>query len=81
MVIQRAAGGRFVQVDQTTWFEPKREGGEFVFEEYGRDEWSVYLYDWDRGMRVQLDLWRDMVSYSWETSGPMTDLYGVTGAR
>ncbi len=48
-VMQKAAPGVWVEYDATG-----RQT--FRFEERGRDEWSVYLFDPSRNVRVQIDL-------------------------
>lgn len=52
----------------------------FTFEETNRDDWSVYLYDRGRNVRLQLDLHRRKVGYS-PNDGPMSDLYNIVSAR
>ncbi|MGH8030546.1 MAG: hypothetical protein ACREO3_11505, partial [Arenimonas sp.] len=52
--------GRFAQVDRNQWREDAPDG-QHQFEELQRDEWSVYLLDRSRDMRIQLDLFRKEV--------------------
>lgn len=52
----------------------------FTFEETNRDDWSVYLYDRSRNVRLQLDLHRRKVGYG-PNDGPMSDLYDIVSAR
>jgi hypothetical protein len=52
--------GRFTQVDRGHWREDAPDG-RHDFEELQRDEWSVYLLDRSRDMRLQLDLFRKEV--------------------
>jgi hypothetical protein len=52
--------GEFAQVAPGRWHEGNGEGNH-EFEETGRDEWSVYLLDRSRDMRIQLDLFRKEV--------------------
>jgi len=50
--------GSFAQ-NASGWTEYGLDGeARFTFEERTRDEWSVYLYDSSRDVRLQLDLWR-----------------------
>jgi hypothetical protein len=73
------ADGRF-ELQDGRWAEYGRDGRpRFEFEETGRDEWSVYLLDRSRGVAIQLDVHRRMVTYA-ENGGPRTDLYAITGA-
>ncbi|GEM_PF-5101164 len=55
--------GAFRQVDMMTWAEDGLDGniGIFTFTETARDEWSVYLYDASRQLRLQIDLFLDGV--------------------
>ena len=70
--------GSFEQTGPGRWHETNRDG-QHDFREAGRDEWSVYLRDDARGMGVQLDLFRKMVSYQ-PDGGQKTDLYAITSA-
>jgi hypothetical protein len=56
-----AGNGRFEQTGPGRWRETNRDG-QHDFRETGRDEWSVYLRDDARGMAIQLDLFRKMIS-------------------
>lgn len=56
----------------------------FRFEETGRDEWSVYLLDRSRNMRLAIDVHRRMVTIAgaggrWDDLYPITDL-GAAGS-
>ena len=55
--------GRFVQVGKKTWKEFGNKGNSFKFNEQSRDEWSVYLYDENRKVSIQLDLHTKKVYY------------------
>jgi len=71
------AGGRFEQ-SGTGWAEYDLAGRvQFRFEETGRDEWSVYLLDRSRDMRLAIDVHRRMVSIA-GTGGRWNDLYPIT---
>jgi hypothetical protein len=70
------AGGRFEQVGGG-WAEYDLAGRvHFRFEETGRDEWSVYLLDPSRDMRLALDVHRRMVTIA-ATGGRWDDLYPI----
>ncbi len=70
--------GSFSQIDDLTWIETN-SGGEYVYQEVGRDEWSVYLYDESRNISIQLDLWLGEIIYSDENTA--FTLYYVMEAR
>jgi len=52
----------------------------FTFEEQGRDEWSVYMYDASRDVSLQLDLWRKKILYA-VGSDPKVDIYDIIAAK
>ena len=52
----------------------------FTFEETRRDDWSVYLYDRSRDVRLQLDLHRRKIGYA-EAGRQMSDIYDIVTAR
>ena len=54
-------------------------GSYFVFEETGRDDWSVYLHDASRGARIQIDLHTRKIYYS-DAGSPRRELYDVIDA-
>ncbi len=72
-------GGRFVNTSQGVWIETNRDGNHY-FKEAGRDEWSVYLYDQNRSVRIQLDLFKREIFYSAPNVNRRV-LYGITGAK
>lgn len=51
----------------------------FTFEETNRDDWSVYLFDRTRNVRLQLDLHRRKVGYG-ANGGTVSDLYDIVSA-
>jgi hypothetical protein len=61
--------GHFRQTSESTWSEDQEARGRdvFTFREVTRDAWSVYLADDDRGIWVQIDLWKGQIS--WENPG------------
>lgn len=62
-------GNSFVMTGNKAWEERRANGKTaFKFRETARDEWSVYLVDNSRGVRIQLDLWTKKITYS-DTSG------------
>lgn len=72
-------GGWFEQGDGH-WIEYGRDGQpRFQFDETGRDEWSVYLIDRSRGVAIQLDVFRHMVTYA-ANGESRSDLYPITNA-
>jgi len=65
--------GRWVEVSNSS-------NARFSFAEENRDDWSVYLVDRSRGVRLQLDLHRGQIFYS-DTGNPnRRPLYGITGS-
>lgn len=72
----------FYQIDDT-WYEKGADNShKFVFTEVARDSWSVYLYDSNRNVSLQLDLWRNKVLYSTgKTSGGGSNLYTITESQ
>jgi len=80
--VSHAQQGQFQQVGQGQWQETSDAGGDgFRFQETGRDEWSVYLLDSSRNVRIQLDLYRNLVLYGDDSSPEMRPLYGIVGVR
>lgn len=78
--IVRHSGGSFVNVGNRQWQEQDAYGNvTFRFQEFGRDEWSVYLHDSSRNVMLQLDLHRRMITYA-QGTGPRSDLYQITEA-
>lgn len=75
----KRSGGRMTMGPLGAWTERGDDGVSFQFRETGRDDWSVYLADSSRGVRLQLDLHRRQVRYA-EGDGPFNDLYPITGA-
>lgn len=77
----RHSSGRFSQLSPTRWVEDdgvsNNGTGSFAFDEVGRDEWSVYLYDANRQVNIQLDLYRKEIIYS-DVNTPPTSLYTMT---
>lgn len=68
--------GGFVQINATNWQENNADGS-FIFNEIGRDDWSVYLKDPSRDVRIQLDYYTQEVKYSFGDS-PYEFLYNMT---
>jgi len=74
------AQGSYRQGDGRNWGEYDLKGQKtFSFVEEARDEWSVYLFDPARNVRVQIDLYRKKIRYA-ANGAPYTDLYDVVGA-
>ncbi|MGH1352280.1 MAG: hypothetical protein ACRBBN_15935 [Methyloligellaceae bacterium] len=74
----RYPGGVFKQTSGRNWVERNRDG-KHRFTETQRDDWSVYLLDRSRGVRIQLDLHRREIFYS-NGSAPRQVLYRITSA-
>jgi membrane-bound inhibitor of C-type lysozyme len=77
-VVYYEPAGSFRQTNEGQWLEQNTEGS-FSFVETLRDEWSVYLYDASRNVRIQLDLFRMLVLYA-AGDAPMQPLYQISGA-
>lgn len=74
--------GSFAQEDNQTWYEKDTAGNtKFVFEEIGRDDWSVYLLDEDRGIYIMLNLWKKDISYKTEDAAAYSTLYAITDSK
>lgn len=69
--------GTFRQISSNQWVEQNKQGNTtFKFRETHRDDWSVYLHDASRNVRLQLDLHRKIVGYS-DPRSPMRDQYRI----
>jgi membrane-bound inhibitor of C-type lysozyme len=80
VAVVRHAGGSFTATGGGHWQEADVYGMvNFHFQEFGRDEWSVYLHDASRNVTLQLDLHRRMITYG-QGNGPKSDLYAITDA-
>lgn len=74
------AQGSYRQTGPHAWGEFDASGKQTnSFAEDARDEWSVFLSDPSRNVRVQIDLYRKKIRYT-ENGGSYADLYDVTGA-
>jgi len=74
-------GGEFSQSGNNLWIETSfTYNNENYFQEIGRDEWSVYLYDESRGVSIQLDLYTREINYS-DKEGSAFTLYEITDAQ
>ena len=74
------AQGSYRQTGPHSWAEFDLAGKQTnAFVEEARDEWSVFLFDPARNVRVQIDLYRKKIRYT-ENGGFYADLYDVTGA-
>jgi len=72
-------GGRLEETKQNSkvWKEyDKDRKAVFTFKETHRDEWSVYLKDTSRNVRLQIDVHRKTIGYA-EGNGKTRDLYSV----
>ena len=63
---QGIALGTFIQTGPKTWAETKfkKDGNNYKFVETHRDDWSVYLLDKHRNVKLQLDLHTKKVMYA-----------------
>lgn len=72
--------GMYRQTGARAWGEFDKSGKQTnAFVEDARDEWSVFLFDPARNVRVQIDLYRKKIRYT-ENGGSYADLYDVTGS-
>jgi hypothetical protein len=72
--------GTYRQTGPRAWAEFDKAGKQTnAFVEDARDEWSVFLFDPARNVRVQIDLYRKKIRYT-ENGGSYADLYDVTGS-
>lgn len=74
----KRSGGRMAMGPLGAWTERGDDGVSFQFRETGRDDWSVYLVDSARNVKLQLDLHRRQIRYAAD-DGPFNDLYPITG--
>lgn len=71
--------GTFRQIGNKQWVEQNKQGQRvFSFTETHRDDWSVYLNDTSRNVRLQLDMHRKIVGYSDANNTTTRDLYRIT---
>lgn len=73
-------GGLFQSTNGMEWLEVTDDGRTFRFQERNRDDWSAYLYDASRDVRLQIDIHRQMITIA-DGNGPMRDLYAISSAR
>ena len=67
--------GTYRQTGPKAWGEFDQAGKQTnAFVEEARDEWSVFLFDPARNIRVQIDLYRKKIRYA-ENGGSYADLY------
>ena len=57
-------------------FPASPHGTNFNFNEVNRDEWSVYLHDPSRDVRIQIDLHTRKIYYS-DAHSPRRELYSI----
>jgi len=80
LVIANFNGGSYRSEGGGRWTERNAGGAvTFNFEETGFDEWSVYLLDRSRNVRIQLDAFRKMIRYG-DSNTAMRDQYQMTSA-
>lgn len=75
--------GTFTQMAGTkNWTENTMSGqARFNYQETGRDEWSVYLYDATRKVRIALDLFQKKVKYSGPSDTSYRVLYPISAMK
>lgn len=75
--------GTFVMRNTGDWVEKSDATGQvaFRFKETHRDDWSVYLFDESRGVRLQLDLHTRKVMYSDQNNPTARPLYEIIAAK
>jgi hypothetical protein len=72
--------GQFKLVDTKVWEEESFINGSiYKFSEESRDDWSVYLYDASREMKIQLDLYTKKVNIDYDSPDWGT-LYNITSS-
>jgi len=73
--------GTFRQTGDRKWRETSAspDGNNFNFNEVNRDEWSVYLHDPSRDVRIQIDLHTRKIYYS-DANTPRRKQYQVLNA-
>lgn len=73
------SGGSFRQGQGKNWAEYDVMGRvTYRFVETQRDDWSIYLFDASRNVRVQLDAFRKKIRYA-DAGRDYADMYDVTG--
>jgi TIR domain len=72
--------GQFKLVDTKVWEEESfTNNSNYKFTEEARDEWSVYLYDESRELKIQLDLYTNKVNVDYDSPDWGT-LYNITSS-
>lgn len=73
---------QFVLGPMRRWTESPRDSDEalFSFIEAARDERSVFLSDESRGVRLQIDLMREVILYADDSAPQMRLLYPITSS-
>lgn len=80
VTVVMAPESTFVLLPGNAWEERGRDGARFQFVEQNRDDWSVYLIDDSRGVRLQLDLHTRTISYADANDPRMRPLYRISDA-
>lgn len=74
------AQGYFEQGTGGSWIEYDSAGRPaFRFDEQNRDDWSVFLVDRSRDIRIQIDLHRRIIGFA-PAGRPFGDLYPITAS-
>jgi len=72
-------GGLFQLMGNDEWVEVTDDGEAYRFQETQRDEWSVYMFDASRNIRLQIDIHRQMTTVAGGGES-LHDLYPITSA-
>jgi Mannan-binding protein len=76
----RHSQGSYTYLGNGNWGEANLQNEiTFKFKETGRDDWSVYLLDSSRNVKLQLDLHRQQIIYTDNTQH--FDLYAITHSQ
>lgn len=74
-------GGRLARTDENKWTEYSSGDGQPMgnFIETGHGKWSVTLDEVDSNKRLEIDLYRNILSYEYD-EGPQSFLYNLSSA-
>jgi hypothetical protein len=74
--------GQFVQINATTWHEKGTNGQtSFTYVELGRDDWSVFLHDKKRDVRITLNLWKKEITYKPASATNFRKIFTITNSQ
>lgn len=69
----------FLQTGAFSWVETLSDGTQYTYEEYSRDEWSSFLRDESRNVKIQIDLFLDVIKYELTAGSGFIEYKGVIG--